>query len=140
MTNARHKLIFIGGLILLLALLTACFGGGDAVPQVSGVDAALLPQTQATLVCNTTCADRGQCGTLDDGSKVVLLASFGPEVVGHDLIVADNTAVIINAMQDMLLQKVIDPNTQYAIHFYQVQPPDKPAAWVAGWCIQQPIP
>jgi hypothetical protein len=136
------RLIQLVGLLGMGLWMAGCgMLGGTADPLPTAVPVWRGHETQlsgaARLSCNSLCAARGQCGTLDTGEVVVLLGLAEPAVAGHTKFVANNTAVTITQNQERTLVVEAD-NTSYNLPFYQVILPDtQELAWVAGWCVEQ---
>lgn len=130
------------GLMMAILVLAGCslIGGNEAeaMPEavpVLGSDVEL--QGQAFLSCSATCANRGQCGTLDSGQRVVLLGAPDPMVQFHNRMANDQTAVTINGVQELQVQ-TLNTGALYPLRFYQISLPENPEpAWVAGWCLRQ---
>jgi hypothetical protein len=90
---------------------------------------------EALLVCSRDCADRGQCGTAEQG-KMVLLSSAGPATAGHNMAIADGTNVSIVLEQQTTVIRVATGEPENA-SFYQVNIPERGQGWAAGWCVGQ---
>ena len=59
---------------------------------VSNLGSDTLLSGEALLVCSRDCSDRGQCGTAEAGT-MVLLSSAGPATTGHNMSITDGTPV-----------------------------------------------
>ena len=132
-------------LFLWMALglwLAGCGGGQSSEPLAlpTAVPPAILRghETQlvgqSLLVCNDICASRGQCGTLDNQQKVVLLSFPEPALSNYNLLAPDRTVVTISNNQS---RQVVDSIATYELPFYEVQLDTGEWGWVAGWCIEQ---
>lgn len=91
-------------------------------------------QGQAIVTCSTACAERGQCGTAVDGSRVVLGGQGGPTVENHDMVFAVDTAVPIYEMRIQQVETLATAQ-QFNLRFYHIQRPDGLNGWVSGWCL-----
>jgi hypothetical protein len=86
--------------LLLILLLTGCFGGG-------GEEAAAptpAPTGQTVVTCSDACAQQGQCGTTGDGRQLVLGRRDVPETQNHDLVFPTNAPVSVQATNIRTLQ------------------------------------
>lgn len=102
---------------------------------VLGHEAEFQPQTQATISCNSTCSEYGQCGTTAEGTQVVLGGQNGPMVENHDRLFPTGTPVTILASNLQTIQSVVN-NSSSQLRFYAIQFQDgRPDGWVAGWCL-----
>lgn len=134
-TNRRFwqwRRLFFTGLMLALLILSAC-GSTSAPAPILGHEVEFPPEKQVTISCNTTCAQRGQCGTAVTGSQVVLGGS-GPLVANHDRLFQDGTAVTILVSSEQMLEP-LQGGEQFPLRFYQIQPEGQQPGWVAGWCL-----
>ena len=132
---------------LLMLTLSGCglFGGGgdDGNSESGSADTNVVlgseqPLTgQANLVCNQACLDRAQCGFLENEERVVLMNSQAPDVQNHDLLTASGTPANILGTQEALVANVAT-GQQTTWLYYQVQVPELPPGWAAGWCLEQP--
>lgn len=130
----RFRLAPSVGLLLLLLLLTACFGGGDAVPQDTAVSEQAVTPLAGTLVCSPNCLGQGQCGTTADGRTVILAHSTQPATRDHNVILANDSAVNILGQEPRNVQDAA--GTAFSLNFFLVQPTEGgPASWVAGSCV-----
>jgi hypothetical protein len=127
MIKARLALI-----TFMLAALAACsLGGGNRATL--GSEAIL--SGQAFLLCTESCSERGQCGSSDAGS-MVLLSTVAPATQGHNMAVAAETAVAISLEQPQTVVQVSDQQP-IQVSYYLVDVPGRGLAWVAGWCLSQ---
>ncbi|MCA9917865.1 MAG: hypothetical protein KC445_07940 [Anaerolineales bacterium] len=132
--NILRQLRFLplAGLLLLIALFTACSGSGDdAAPEVVDPAAAVL-QT-GSLTCSQTCLAQGQCGTAADGRTVILAHSGQPKLRDHDTLLADEAAVTILNQQTLAISDAVGAIS--SMSFFNVQPTGGPASWVSGSCV-----
>lgn len=113
-----------------LLILTACslLNRGPALGDTTEL------QSQAMLTCSLACAERGQCGTAPDGTKMILGGQFGPIVENHERLFPANTAVTIIESRVEAVQ-TLATGEQFELRFYHILPPDRPDGWVAGWCL-----
>jgi hypothetical protein len=122
----RLLVILIGSFVLLVAC---------------GNTATLTPGEQATLICAEECAARGQCGTLSDGTKVVLAQDSGPVVRGHNRFFIENVVVTVDETTERRLIGAqngvrLPEATPFPHIFYRVtQAESVRTAWVSAWCI-----
>ena len=128
--NAVPVLIFI----LLLPVITAACSlrRQDPVP-VLGSDTSLAGE--AFVVCSQECAERGQCGSADQG-KMVLLNASGPATSEHNMAIAEGSPVLIDHEESRPAIQVSN-NEPMTIIFYLVNVPERGPGWVAGWCLGQ---
>ena len=119
--------------VSILLSVTACsLLRRDGVSTL-GSDASL--SGEAKLVCSRDCSDRGQCGTADSGT-MVLLSSARPATTGHNMAILDGTDVSIVAEQQHEVIRVATGEPELA-SFYQVNIPERGPGWAAGWCVGQ---
>ena len=128
-------------IVLLTAvflLLTACFGGGnnDTPAEDTTADPATPLTGNVVLRCNQTCLDRGQCGTLGNGDRVVLGGSTGPTVDNHDLLFPHDTAAIVQASTTGVVEPLINPTPSQQTFYLIALEDNSKAGWVAGWCVR----
>jgi hypothetical protein len=128
------RYVSLVGVLLLILLLTACFGGGNDAAE----DTAVSPETAApqtgSLVCSSSCASQGQCGTTIDGRTVILAHSSQATTRDHDTLIANESTINILGSETHTVADAA--NNQSTITFYNVQPVEGgPAGWVAGSCV-----
>lgn len=127
----RHLPLF--GLLLLLLLLTACFGAGEETASEVTAPEAAAGQT-GSLTCSQTCLAQGQCGTAADSSVVILAHSAQPALRDHDTLLANAAAIVIVGQQTLDVSDVTGAIT--SMNFWAVQPPEGgPTSWVSGSCV-----
>jgi hypothetical protein len=130
--NWRYRLFF-AWLTFAMIVLSAC--GLINRGPVLGHEVEFQPQTQATISCNSTCSEYGQCGTTAEGTQMVLGGQNGPLVENHDRLFPAGTAVTILSSNLQTIESVSD-GSQSQLRFYTIQFPDgRPDGWVAGWCL-----
>ncbi|WP_420645732.1 hypothetical protein [Candidatus Leptofilum sp.] len=129
----QSQLAPFAGLLLLLLLLTGCFGGGDeAAPEAVAPEAAT--QQTGTLTCSQTCLNQGQCGVAADGRTVILASSNQPTFRDHNAILENESAIIIAGQQTLNISNF--NGTPGTLNFFAVQPTGGgPTNWVAGSCV-----
>ena len=133
--NWQYRLSFVW-LTLAMTIFSACslFNRNPAL----GHEVEFQPQTQATISCNITCSEYGQCGTTPEGVQMVLGGQNGPLVENHDRLFPAGTAVTVLSSNLQTIETVID-NRQSQLRFYSIQLQDgRPDGWVAGWCLATP--
>lgn len=128
---------FIGSsviiLVVLLMMTAACSLRQDNNNLTLGSDAILVGQ--ATLWCSQACADRGQCGTADQG-EMVLVNSSEPVVTGHDMAISSGT--LVNIDHSEIRQVIqISNNESMDANYYLINIPERGPGWAAGWCVAQ---
>jgi hypothetical protein len=134
MTGVRPIIYLAVVLLGLVLLLAAC--GDDEVP--------LAQNDRALIACSEECAARGQCGTTDDGRRVVLANSAGPEVSRHDTLYTDETQVSIAELTQRELiaarngSPLMNEATPFPHTFYKVADQEGRSAWVSSWCLARP--
>ncbi len=96
----------------------------------------VLLQGQGRLVCSSACAERGQCGTVQDRGKVVLGGRTAATTLAHDVYFPVDAQAQIAAVQSFPVQQV-SGGEPFAINFYAVIVPEGEAGWVAGWCLAE---
>jgi hypothetical protein len=130
------RLRTIGFILLILATLAITAACRNRAASFS------INETAQT-VCNKTCAERGQCGTLIDGRRVILANLIGPAVSMHDRFFEEGTVVLVT---DVSQRELIDARdgaplyqeaTPFPHLFYQVTAGEK-TAWVSEWCLGRP--
>jgi hypothetical protein len=130
--NWRYRLFF-AWLITAMTIFSAC-SLINRDPAL-GNEVEFQPQAQATISCNSTCSEYGQCGTTAEGTQMVLGGQNGPLVESHDRLFPAGTAVTILSSNLQTIQSVTD-NSQSQLRFYYIQLQDgRPDGWVAGWCL-----
>ena len=132
----RRLLPVVLNLLLAAAVLlsaTACSILRRDGPSTLGSESSLVGE--AVLVCGRDCADRGQCGTAEQGA-MVLLSSAGPATTGHNMAIPDGTNVSIVLEQPQEVIRVATQEIELAT-FYQVNIPGRGLGWTAGWCVGQ---
>jgi hypothetical protein len=119
--------------LLLLLLLTACFGGrDDAAEDVPVPEAAAL--ATGRLVCSQSCLSQGQCGTTADGRIVILAHSSGPATRDHNTVLANDSAILIMGQEPRTIADITGAAS--TLNFFAVQPAEGgPTSWVAGSCV-----
>lgn len=121
---------------MVVSLLSACslINRGQEAPVRLGHDRLL--QGQGRLICSNACAERGQCGTVQEGGSVVLGGGAEAKTIAHDIYLPADVQVQIAAVQSYPVQQMSggDP---FPINFYAVIAPDGGAGWVAGWCLAE---
>ena len=123
-------------IILMVCLLAAC-GGAEATQY------AVSEQVQTT--CTDDCIAHGQCGALDDDTRVVLGSSVGPAVAVtlHDrLFMEGNLVMVLEMSQRELIAArngapLIGEATPFPHTFYRIDDVGK-TAWVSEWCLARP--
>ncbi|MCL4802669.1 MAG: hypothetical protein KJ046_00030 [Anaerolineae bacterium] len=134
MTRLRPTLLLTFLILATLGLLAACRGNE---PSQFGVD------EQAKATCSDECATRGQCGTLDKDTRVVLAMEGGPAVSLQDRFFIDGTLVTVIELSQRELIAARDgvpqslPATPFPHTFYRVTGEGK-TAWVSEWCLARP--
>ena len=130
--NWRYRLFFIW-LALAMIILSAC-GLGNRDP-VLGDQVEFQPLSEVTLACSASCAERGQCGTTNDGVQAVLGGWGSPMVENHDRLFPSGSRVTVLESNLQTIESVVD-GSQSQLRFYRIQPQDgRPDGWVAGWCL-----
>jgi hypothetical protein len=134
MTRVRPTIYLTAAFFALLLLLAA--SGGDETP--------FAQNDRALIACSEECAARGQCGTTDDGRRVVLANSVGPEVSRHDMLYTDETQVSIAEVTQRELiaarngSPLMNEATPFPHTFYKVADQEGRSAWVSSWCLARP--
>ncbi len=138
-TQAHWRRGLILGLLTAVSFLLAACSLINKSPALG--DTTEL-QGSATLICSAACAERGQCGSLSDGSQAVLGGSLGPTVAEHDRRFSSGSIVNImeSRMQTVELVAPTQPTAPFDLRFYRIQLLDQPDAWVAGWCLTENTP
>jgi hypothetical protein len=134
MSRLRPTLYLAAAFFALTLLLAACRD-----------DNAPLEQNERALIaCSEECAARGQCGTTDDGRRVVLANSAGPEVSVHDSLYTDETQVQVVELtqRDLIAARngaaLTAEATPFPHTFYKVTDQAGRSGWVSGWCLARP--
>lgn len=117
----------------LLVLTSACSLLRRGENLTLGSDIQLIGE--ARLTCSNECADRAQCGESEQGT-MILLSSFGPATLQHDLAVPADTAVTIDR-QEVRMAIQAGRDREIPVTFYQVNIPERGLGWVPGWCVGQ---
>jgi hypothetical protein len=134
MSGLRPTLYLAATFFALILLLAACRDDNAPFAQ----------NDRALIACSEECAARGQCGTTDDGRRVVLANSAGPAVSQHDTLYTDETQVVIAGLIERELiaarngAPLIAEATPFPHTFYQVTDQEGRSAWVSGWCLARP--
>lgn len=115
--------------LVLVWLLTACFGGGaqEGLP-------AEPPLGQVVLACSETCAQYGQCGTAADGRYLILGHSERPETQNHNLAFPVDLPISIQAGNEQRIQPPGSDSFVQGFSLITLHDNGK-AGWVANWCI-----
>lgn len=131
-----YRLTFVlSTLIILMVCLLAACGGAEATEY------AVSEELQAT--CTDECAAHGQCGALDDDTRVVLGSSVGPAVTLHDRLFLEGARVVVLEMSQRQLIAARNgaplnaEATPFPHTFYRVDEAGK-SAWVSQWCLARP--
>ncbi len=131
-----HRLTFVlSTLIILMVCLLAACGGAEATEY------AVSEELQTT--CTDECAAHGQCGALDDDTRVVLGSSVGPAVTLHDRLFLEGARVVVLEMSQRQLIAARNgaplnaEATPFPHTFYRVDEAGK-SAWVSQWCLARP--
>lgn len=120
-------------LLLALAVLAGC---GDET-------ATFAENEQAKIACSQECAERGQCGEMDDGRRAVLASEGAPAVAAHNRFFVEETLVTIVGTQPRELiaardgVPLIAEATPFPHLFYNVSDGGK-TAYVSEWCLGRP--
>ncbi|MFQ5400805.1 MAG: hypothetical protein ACE5E7_14565 [Anaerolineae bacterium] len=125
-------------LAAVLLTLTACGLMNSALTP--GDQVILEPQSEAVLVCSQECADRGQCGTMAGGRKVVFGSMGGPATNNHELFFFADSPATINGSDTRTVETIITGERTELI-FYHVTVATQEqfeAGWIAGWCVAAP--
>jgi hypothetical protein len=134
MSGLRPTLYLVVVFLGLILLLVAC--GDDNAP--------FAPNDRALIACTEECAARGQCGTTDDGRRVVLANGGGPAVSLHDSLYTDGTQVVVNESTERELiaarngVPLIGESDPFLHTFYRVSNQEGKTAWVSSWCLARP--
>ena len=137
--QAHWRRGFILGLLTAVALfLSAC----SLISRTPALGDTIELQGSATVICSAACAERGQCGSMTDGSQAVLGGSLGPTVAEHDRRFSSGSFVNImeSRLQTVELVAPTEPTAPFDLRFYHIQLLDQPDAWVAGWCLSENTP
>jgi hypothetical protein len=122
-------------LVLLWLLLAACRGGNEAATTtMTDLPDATQADANVRLVCDLSCAERGQCGSGASG-QVVLLKREAPAVTDHNLAVPAET--VVSVMETRGEQVVENASgQQFTVTFFKVFIPDRAIdGWVPQWCV-----
>lgn len=138
LTMSRPRPTFLLPLVIisLVGLLAACRGDDTGTSQFI-VD----EQVQAT--CSEDCVNHGQCGTVNDGTRVVLAMDGGPAVTLHDRFFPDGVLVTVLELSERELTParngvpISTEATPFPHTFYRVSGEGK-MAWVSEWCLERP--
>ena len=119
-----------GWITLALIALTAC----SLLNRSPALGDTAELQGTAVVTCSAACGQRGQCGLSPDGNQVVLGGQAGPQVENHERLFPAGVSVTIlrNRMQTV---ETVATGGAFDLRFYHIQPPDRDAGWVAGWCL-----
>lgn len=122
--------------LIILLLLTACFGGGNQ-GETENVAPVENQSAQKTLTCSEACANNGQCGQAGDGRLVVLGRSDQPNTQNHDQIFPVDTPVDILGSEQRLVQSFGGEVSQLTFSYINLSDGQK-SGWVANWCVLEP--
>jgi hypothetical protein len=123
-------------LIGMLVFINACsILNRDSAPAARLGHDTLL-QGQGRLVCSSACAERGQCGTIQNQGQVVLGGRSNATTVAQDVYFQVDTLVQIAIAQSYPVQQVAG-GEPFLVNFYAVISPGGEAGWVPGWCLAE---
>lgn len=136
LTWAVFIILGIGGIIALYFLITWLRGGRDVTETPVG--------EEVTLVCSAECANRGHCGTLQDGleTAVVLGGRERPIVAveQQNVFFNENTTVSVAAREQRQVQEP-QGDPWDATFFLVEQRNDNNEVvkngWVPAWCARR---
>ena len=127
-------------LVTAVLLLTSCLSRVNN--DSNGQSQENLPsgplEGQVVLRCNQACTNRGQCGTLPDGNKVVLGRLEGPAVENHNLVFPTESTAVIQASSTSIVETIVNPTRSEQLFYQVVLSDNSKMGWVAGWCVRKP--
>ncbi|MCO5179676.1 MAG: hypothetical protein KIS95_06220 [Anaerolineae bacterium] len=134
MSLYRLTLAVLIPIILVVCLLSACGGAETTEYAVS---------EEVQISCTDECAAHGQCGALDDDTRVVLGNDVGPAVSLHNRLFLDGHRVTVLELsrRELIAARngapLIGEATAFPHIFYRVDEAGK-TAWVSEWCLARP--
>lgn len=136
-STRRHVRHGLGAcaLVLLWLLLAACRGGNEAATTtMTDLPDATQADANVRLVCDLSCAERGQCGTAASG-QVVLLNRDAPAVSDHNVAVPVDTVGTVTELRGVEVRENVS-GQQFTVTFFKVFIPERSSeAWVPQWCV-----
>lgn len=136
-----RRALGVCALVLLWLLLAACRSGNEAattsanmteMPDASSDSSPV--NASVRLVCDLSCAERGQCGTAASG-QVVLLNRDAPAVSDHNVAVPVDTVGTVTELRGVEVRENVS-GQQFTVTFFKVFIPERSSeAWVPQWCV-----
>ena len=132
-------------LLLLAALLSLAACGGDneatgengAVTENDAQTEGNLTGSQVRLVCDDRCAERAQCGALEDGSLVGFMKRDNPDVNNHDLTYPAGTVASVLGTGAEQVEEIVTGTLLTTTFFKLLLPDGITQAWVTDWCVER---
>lgn len=126
-------------LLLILGLLvtiTACGGNEEPVAPAVPITAEQAPAgAQLRLDCNSSCAERAQCGERAGGGQVVLMNRGNPAVSNHDMALPAGTTIIVQESRAENVREIVSQQVFVATFLRVLTTDQAQEGWVPIWCV-----